>query len=86
MMQLVSNIHSCNWRPISINACKHPGILFWHLHELKLIYANQYAYKSVLSAIIIPYSWHYATSRKVVGSIPDEIIDFSIDLILQAAL
>jgi hypothetical protein len=31
--------------------------------------------------------WHYATSRKVAGSIPDEVIwGFSIDLILPAAL
>jgi hypothetical protein len=29
---------------------------------------------------------HYATSRKVAGSIPDEVIGFSIDLILPAAL
>jgi hypothetical protein len=33
-------------------------------------------------------SWlrHYATSRKVAGSIPDEVIGFSFDLILPAAL
>jgi hypothetical protein len=33
-------------------------------------------------------SWlrHYTTSRKVAGSIPGEVIGFSIDLILQAAL
>jgi hypothetical protein len=33
-------------------------------------------------------SWlrHYATSRKLVGSIPDEVLDFLIDLILPAAL
>jgi hypothetical protein len=29
---------------------------------------------------------NYATSQKVVGSIPDEVMDFSIDLILPAAL
>jgi hypothetical protein len=29
---------------------------------------------------------HYATSRKVAGSSPDEVIGFSIDLILPAAL
>jgi hypothetical protein len=28
----------------------------------------------------------YATSRKVVGSIPDEVIEILIDLILSAAL
>jgi hypothetical protein len=30
--------------------------------------------------------WHYATSWKVAGSIPDEPLDFSIDIILPAAL
>jgi hypothetical protein len=33
-------------------------------------------------------SWlrHYATNRKVAGSIPDEVFGFLIDLILSAAL
>jgi hypothetical protein len=29
---------------------------------------------------------YYATSRKVAGLIPDEVIDFSIDVMLPAAL
>jgi hypothetical protein len=29
---------------------------------------------------------HYATSRNIAGSIPDEVIGFSIDLILPATL
>jgi hypothetical protein len=30
-------------------------------------------------------SWHYSTSQKDTGSIPDEALHFSIDLILIAA-
>jgi hypothetical protein len=30
--------------------------------------------------------WHHSTSRKVAGSIPDEFIGFSADLILPTAL
>jgi hypothetical protein len=38
--------------------------------------------------IIISYHYfrHYVTSRKVAVLIPDEVIGFSIDLILAAAL
>jgi hypothetical protein len=37
------------------------------------------------SSNYIYYDWHYPTSRKVAGSSPDDV-DFSIDLILPAAL
>jgi hypothetical protein len=41
----------------------------------------------LLLLVVVVGVVHYATSRKVAGSIPDEVIGFfSIDLILPAAL
>jgi hypothetical protein len=44
--------------------------------------------KIIISDYWFCISWlrHYATSQKVAGSIPDEVIEISIDLILPAAL
>jgi hypothetical protein len=59
MKQLFSNIHSWNWRSISIHGCKCRGFGFWRLLKLKLklncecVWINMAAGSPVLTVEII---------------------------------